>query len=107
MRRPSKYSGQYVLAQLPDDLQARSWEWVKFESKPVMTRTGTWYQAVYVRPFDRDLDDERAVDVVQYSSQWCVRVTTQGAHSGSWEAAHRDAIALMRDADARRTSTQT
>ena len=104
MRRPSKYSGQHVLSRIPEDLTALQWEWIQIESTPVITMAGTWYKAVYVRPFERHLDDDRAIDVVQYSGQWCVRVTTQSAHSESWEAAHQDAIALMRDADARRRS---
>lgn len=104
MRRrcSSGSSGQHVLAQLPEDLTALEWEWVRFESTPAMTIAGTWYKAVYVRPFERYLDDDRAVDVVQYNGGWCVRVTTQGAHSQSWEAAHQDAIAFMRDADTKR-----
>jgi hypothetical protein len=96
------YRGQHVLAQVPHDLKALGWEWVKFESKPVTTTSRSAYTAVYVRPFDRHVDDERVVDVVQFNRQWCVRVSTSQHHSVSWEAAHEEAVALMRAADAKR-----
>jgi hypothetical protein len=101
MNRPSKYIGQHVLAKIPDDLKAMGWEWVPAESNAVTRWSRTWYKAVYVRPFDRNADNERAVAVRQYNRQWYVRVSTNQFHSASWEAAHEQAIELMRDADAR------
>ncbi len=92
------------LVKLPPDLMVMGWQWVSTESVAIHRGSTIWYKAVYVRPLDRDADDERAADVVEDNGQWWVRVTTQGAHSPSWGAAHEDAIALMRATDAARKS---
>jgi len=102
MRRQSKYSGQHVLAQIPDDLAAMGWEWVRSESEPVTTMGSAWYKAVYVRPFEQGIDDEGVVTVVHQSDRRWVRVSTAGNHSVSWDAAHEEALELMREADANR-----
>jgi O-methyltransferase involved in polyketide biosynthesis len=108
MKRQSKYTGQQVLAQIPDDLKAIGWEWVHSESNAVTTMGSAWHKAVYVRPFEQGIDDEGAVTIVYQNDRRWVRVSTAGNHSVSWDAAHEEAIELMREADAKRQeSTQT
>jgi len=101
MRRQSKYTGQHVLARIPDDLAAMGWEWVRSESNAVTRLATTWYKAVYARPFERGIDDER--NVVHHNGQLWIRVSTNQNHSVSWDAAHQEAIVLMREADSRRS----
>jgi hypothetical protein len=102
MRRQSKYSGQQVLAQIPDDLKAIGWEWVHSESNAVTTMGSAWYKAVYVRPFEQGIDDEGAVTIVYQNDRRWVRVSTAENHSVCWNAALEEAIELMREADAKR-----
>ncbi len=106
MRRQSKYTGQHALGQIPDDLKAMGWEWVPSESHAVTTMGSTWYTAVYVRPFEQSIDREGVVTIVyQHDRRW-VQVSTAGTHHLSWEAAHEDAIALMREADTTRREAE-
>ena len=108
MKRQSKYTGQQVLAQIPDDLKAIGWEWVHSESNAVTTMSSSWYKAVYVRPFEQGIDNESVVTVVYQNDRRWVRVSTNQMQSRSWDAAHQQAIELMRGADAKRQeSAQT
>ncbi len=102
MRRQSKYTGQQVLAQIPDDLKEMGWEWVHAESNPVTTMGSAWYKAVYVRPFEQGIDEEGAVTIVHRNDRRWVRVSTNQNRSVNWDAAHEEAIELMREDDAKR-----
>jgi hypothetical protein len=88
------------LWRLPDDLTAMGWQWVPTESAHMRPAGRDWYKAVYARPFDRGIDDDRLANHDR-GEVW-VRVSTNRSQSTSWDEAHRDAIALMRDADAKR-----
>ena len=92
-------SGKYLLADIPADLATRGWEWVESQSTVFRTFGGLRYQAVYVRPFAPGIDDQARL-ARRHAWQW-VRIST-AFRSRSWEEARRDAIALMRDADAKR-----
>ena len=100
----NKYTGQHVLAQIPDDLKAMGWRWVRQESNAVTRLSKTWYKAVYIRPLDRGIDGE--VDVLHHGGEWWVRVSTNQNRSVSWEAAHEEAIEAMREADAKRKEAE-
>ena len=106
IRRQSKYTGQHVLAQIPDDLVTMGWEWVRPESNAVTTMGSAWYKAVYVRPFDQGIDEEGAVTIVHQNDRRWVRVSTNQNRSVSWDAAHEGAIELMREADAKRQEAE-
>jgi hypothetical protein len=90
-----------LLSTLPDDLARRGWQWVPFESRTIRSGTKVWCKAVYARRFAWGMDDERRL-VHRHDAVWVV-VSTNLIQSATWEDAHRDAIALMREADARRT----
>ena len=108
MKHQSKYTGQQVLAQIPDDLKAIGWEWVQSESNAVSTMGSAWYMAVYVRPFEQGIDHEGAVTIVYQNDRRWVRVSTNQMQSRSWDEAHQQAIEMMRAEDAKRqASTQT
>jgi hypothetical protein len=87
------------LWRLPLDLQAMGWQWVPIASTEIHQQGTTWYTAVYARPFESGVDDERLM--YHHEGDAWVWVSTRSA---SWAEAHRDAIARMRDADARRRS---
>jgi len=88
------------LSRLPDDLTVMGWQWVPTQSAYLHTAGRGWYKAVYALPFERGVDDERLANHDR-GEVW-VRVSTNRSQSTSWEDAHRDAIAPMRDADAKR-----
>jgi hypothetical protein len=94
--------GRYVLADIPVDLRIRGWELVPSQSRVFLTFAGPRYQAVYVRPFDPAVDDEARL-VPRSRLRW-VRISTE-YRSTSWEDARHQAIALMREADMRRTAS--
>jgi hypothetical protein len=56
---------------------------------------------LYARPFERRVDDE--VLTTYLEGDWWIQVATPPRTCFSWESAHQVAIALMQDADARRT----
>ena len=88
------------LWELPPDLMAMGWQWVSAESAEHRTSGPTWYTVVYVRPFEQVIDD----DTLAYQNKggWWVRVSTNPIRSASWDEAYQLALALMREADARR-----
>jgi hypothetical protein len=88
------------LWRLPPDLQAMGWLWVSPESAEHRTVGRTWYTVVYARPFELGIDNETLAH--QHKGGVWVRVSTNAIRSASWEEAYQEAIALMRDADARR-----
>ena len=89
------------LWRLPLDLQAMGWQLVSSRESPRPTAP-TWYTVLYARPFERGIDDE--VLATYLHGDWWIRAATTARSCLSWEVAHQEAIALMRDADARRTS---
>ena len=92
------------LWRLAPDLQAMSWQWVSTESRAQRRGSATWYTAVYARPFDRGVDDDHLA--VCFDGGWWVRASTERHRCASWDDAYQNAIALMRDADARRKPGQ-
>jgi hypothetical protein len=87
------------LGRLPPDLMAMGWQLVS--SREVHRPTApTWYTVFYARPFEHGMDDN--VLATHIHGDWWIQVTTPARRCPSWKAAHEDAIALMRDADARR-----
>jgi hypothetical protein len=95
------YAGQFVLGDIPIDLQLRCWELVPSQSTVFTTFAGPRYQAVYARPFDPETDDE-AQRLRRRGRDW-MRVST-GYQGTSWDDARRQAIALMRATDTQRAS---
>jgi hypothetical protein len=92
-----------LLQEIPDDLKMQGWEWVRTESGTADNLATTWYTAVYARPFERGIDPEESAH--HHKGRWLVRVSTDHQRSQSWAEASRHAIALMREADARRAGS--
>jgi hypothetical protein len=88
--------------ELPDDLKVRGWELVRHESTRHRLLEAEWYDVVFRRPFDPGIDDESLPLMVRDNCRSWVRVRTNAARSASWNAAHHDAIGLMRAIDDRR-----
>ena len=91
-----------ALWRLPPNLQAMGWQWISVASTAIHHHGTTRYTAVYGRPFEPYLDAEHSL-YHHRDDRW-IQVTTPAQRCLSWDEAHRDAIALMRDADARRKS---
>ena len=90
------------LWRLPPDLRAMGWQLVS--SHEVHRPTApTWYTVLYARPFERGIDDE--VLATYLHGDWWSQASPPARSCLSWEVAHEEAIALMRDADARRRSS--
>jgi len=87
-----------MLQDVPADLKARGWEPSR-GSTPTKTLAGARYKAVYARPFDRGVDDERFTNVIHRNGGSVVIVSTRSA---SWENDRQEAIVDMRVADGRR-----
>ncbi len=77
------------LRELPDDLQARGWEFVVHGSRALRTLTGSTYMAVYERPLDPDRDDEWMLTTVDREGQTFTQISTR---SRSWDAAYLEAV---------------
>jgi hypothetical protein len=90
------------LWRLPPDLRAMGWQLVSSWKVPRSTAP-TWYTAVYARPFERGTDDDALA--MYLHGDWWIQVMTPPRMRFSWEAAHEEAIARMREADARRKPT--
>ncbi len=91
-----------MLDDLPTDLQDRGWALSRADS--AAAKTAPWCRAVYVRPFD-DRCDNQPVTAATYDRQTrrrILRVSTHLDRSPNWQAARRDAIRRMREADAKR-----
>lgn len=88
--------------ELPDDLKGRGWELVRYESTWHRLLGAEWYAVVFRRPFDPGVDDEGLTLMERDHRRSYVRVCTNAARSASWNAAHHDAIGLMRAIDDRR-----
>ena len=87
------------LWRLPPDLRAMGWQLVSAREVP-RSPAPTWYTVTYAIPFERDRD---AATLATYlHGDWWIQVATPARTSLSWEAAHEEAIARMRDADAMR-----
>jgi hypothetical protein len=84
---------------LPPDLRAMGWQLVSARGTS-RAPAPTWYTVSYARPFERGRDD--ATLAAYLHGDWWIQVSTPARRWLSWEDAHRDAIARMRDADARR-----
>jgi hypothetical protein len=91
--------------ELPEDLKVRGWELVRHESTLHRLPGVEWYDVVFRRPFDPDVDDESLTLMVRDNRRSYVRVCTNAARSASWNAAHHDAIGLMRSIDGRRVES--
>ena len=87
---------------LPEDLKIRGWELVRHESTRHRLLEAEWYDVAFRRPFDAGVDDERVTLVVRDNRRNWIRVRTNDSRSSSWNAAHQDAIGLMRAIDGRR-----
>lgn len=90
------------LGRLPPDLQAMGWQWISVASTAIHHLGTTRYTAVYGRLFQQHIDEEHSM-FHHRGDRW-VWVSTHARTNANWDDAHRDAIALMRDADARRKS---
>ncbi len=102
-----------LLDDIPRDLKVRGWRLSHTESSVQKGPVVTWYDAVYTRRFEPDIDDAALAEHPPHNSHnqlaHVVRVSTLiSAWSKSWTDARDTAIALMRAADAKRQeSTQT
>jgi hypothetical protein len=102
-----------LLDNIPSDLKVRGWRYSYTESSVQKGPAVTWYDAVYIRRFESDIDDAALAEHPPHNSHnqlaHVVRVSTLiSAWSKSWTDARDTAIALMRAADAKRQeSTQT
>jgi len=92
-----------LLQELPDDLRERGWRLSVSESRALKGESPR-YAAVYSRPVDGrlDLENLHLATYDKQTRQQIVRVSTYQDHSPTWEAAHRDGIRRMREADAKR-----
>ena len=88
-----------LLEDLPDDLAARGWAFVRRESKITKTRSATCHVAVYERPYHSPVDHLGTALTVRGGA---ILVSTAQAQSPTWETAREEAIALMRAIDAPR-----
>jgi hypothetical protein len=91
-----------MLEELPADLRALGWQLVRGETEAYPTADSVQYIAVYVRPFDLDVDNQGSLSTMPHDRGARARVSTNQAVSASWEDAHRDAIQMMREVDGRR-----
>lgn len=88
-----------MLTDIPADLKARGWRFVKTASRMTYTSPPACV-AVYVRRFDPDIDPERWSAQTLYGF---VRVTTDEAHGSTWDAAREDAVRRMLEIDGSHT----
>ncbi len=88
-----------MLEELPTDLRALGWQLVRGETEAYPTAASVQYIAVYVRPFDLDVDNQESLSTMPHDRGARARVSTNQAVSASWEDAHRDAIQMMREVD--------
>ncbi len=86
-----------LLRDLPDDIKARGWEFILQESGKSRTWANPDHKAVYVRPLDPGVDNERLLATVHRNGRSFVHVSTR---SPSWKVAREDAIQRMREIDA-------
>lgn len=89
-----------MLADLPKDLKAHGWRFIKSASR-MSYATPPACVAVYARPHEPGIDDERWSGLTLYGF---VRVTTDASHGPTWEAAREDAVARMNEIDESRRS---
>lgn len=89
----------YQIAELPEDLTARGWKQVGYESTVHRLQDIAWYAMVFRRAFDPGIDDDASSLAVRMESRTYIRVSTNTARSTSWDAAYVDALDLMRAAD--------
>ena len=98
-----------LLDNIPSDLKVRGWRYSYAESSVQKGPAVTWYDAVYIRRFESDIDDAAMAECPSQSSHsqsdHIVRVSTLiHAWSKGWADARDTAIALMREADAKRAT---
>ena len=96
-----------LLDDIPRDLKVRGWRLSHTESSVQKGPVVTWYDAVYTRRFEPDIDDaalaEYPPSVFHNQEEHVVRISTLiPAWSKSWAEARSAAITLMRAADAKR-----
>lgn len=102
-----------LLDDMPRDLKVRGWRVSHTESSVQKGPVVTWYDAVYTRRFEPDIDDAALAEYpsppFHNQEEHVVRVSTLiPAWSKSWADARDTAITLMREADAKRQeSAQT
>jgi len=102
-----------LLDNIPSDLKVRGWRLSLAESSVQKGPAVTWYDAVYIRRFEPDIDDAALAEYPPHNSHYqldhVVRVSSIiPAWSKSWADARDTAITLMREADAKRQeSAQT
>ena len=90
-----------MLEDLPDNLAARGWAFVRLESKVAKRRFATSHVdvAVYERPYHAPVDHLATALTVLHGK---VYVSTAQTQSLTWAAACEEAITLMRSIDAPR-----
>lgn len=88
-----------MLEELPPPLKIRGWKFVPKDSRSYGAMATIWYIAVYVRPFEADIDDER---FARPTRDGLIRVSTHSARSPSWVDAYHDAVQMMRQIDRKR-----
>jgi len=98
-----------LLEDIPWDLVVRGWRLSPAESSVQKGPVVTWYDAVYTRRFEPDIDHAALAEYPRHHSpnqvEHVVRVSTlTHAWSTSWADARDTAITLMREADAKRAT---
>lgn len=88
-----------MLEELPPPLKIRGWRFVPKDSRSYGALATIWYIAVYVRPYEAGVDDER---FARPSRDECIRVSTHSSRSPSWVDAYHDAVQMMQEIDNRR-----
>lgn len=88
-----------MLEDIPPQLTAQGWRFVRRDSREHRTLAATWYIAVYERRFEPGTDDER---FARPTRDGVIRVSTNPYRSPSWVDAYNDAVQRMEFIDSRR-----